>query len=100
MSDPVTLQIAQLGARTGEPDAIAQLRLAMRQTARALRDIAADLDAAVLTDPTSLLVEAPVGFGRIDAAREILTDYAYAAAEAAGAAGIPVPQASTSTEIN
>ncbi|MBK8998086.1 MAG: hypothetical protein IPM35_20370 [Myxococcales bacterium] len=48
MSDPVTLQIAQLSARTGEPDAVAQLRLAMRQTARALRDIAKDLDGAIL----------------------------------------------------
>lgn len=99
MSDPVTLQIAQLGACTGEPDAIAQLRLAMRQTAKALRDIARDLDAAVLTDPTALLVEAAVARGRIEAAHDIMHEFGHAALDAAAEAGIPIPQA-FAEEIN
>lgn len=100
MSDHMTPKITRVAIATGEPDDVARLRLAMRQTAKALRNIAKDLDAAILTDPPALLVEAAVGFGRIEAARDILTEFSRAAADAAAQAGIPTPQPFPNEEIN
>lgn len=95
----MTPKITRAAIASGEPDDVRTLRLAMRQTAKALRDIAKDLDGAVLTDPPALLVEAAVSRGRIEAAHAIMTEFGFAALDAAAQAGIPTPQALTE-EIN